>query len=502
MQGNSKEYVMYESFDELPEELKEKFKCGAKGWNLKQAKDGYVDFINLLSKRGDKLARDYVSASTKTQIGFCKCGHVANIAPSIYKNGNGCGICKGMQVQQGVNDLATTHPHLVKQWHPTKNELTLHDVTQGSNKKVWWKCEKGHEWEVSINKRTGEGNSCPYCSNQKVLKGYNDIATTHPQHIKYFINKEDAHIHTHSSTKKVELKCPVCESVKTMIIYNLTRQGFSCDLCSDGIRYPEKLMAFVLSRLGIEFTKQMSYDNGEHRYDFYLPKHGVILETHGMQHYEHGFKKFGRTLEEEQENDKYKRKLAISNGILNNNYHEIDCRYSTLEYCRPNIEQVLSNYIDMSTLTDEDWKEVEIKAQKSLKIEVCKYWKENKEVNSALTAQQVANVFGLHNATIRNYLKWGSAKGFCTYDAKEEREAKNKRRSKFIYLIKPNGNKWFEEAMSIIGVERSTGISQHTLSNNLNKGALKYNHRAKYPKEFIGSYVVSAEVYDSQTQSS
>ena len=53
------------------------------------------------------------------------------------------------------------------------------EVTAGSNKKVWWLCDKGHEWSISINTRNG-GNSCPYCSNQKVLVGYNDLATTNP----------------------------------------------------------------------------------------------------------------------------------------------------------------------------------------------------------------------------------------------------------------------------------------------------------------------------------
>ena len=34
----------------------------------------------------------------------------------------------------------TPYPHLVKEWHPTKNgDLTPKDVTYGSNKKVWWR---------------------------------------------------------------------------------------------------------------------------------------------------------------------------------------------------------------------------------------------------------------------------------------------------------------------------------------------------------------------------
>ena len=52
--------------------------------------------------------------------------------------------------------LAEKHPELTKQWHPTKNgELTPNDVTFGSNKKVWWKCDKAedHEWKASLKNR-------------------------------------------------------------------------------------------------------------------------------------------------------------------------------------------------------------------------------------------------------------------------------------------------------------------------------------------------------------
>ena len=46
---------------------------------------------------------------------------------------------------KGENDLATLHPALAKEWHPTKNgNLKPGDVSPGSSKKVWWLCSKGH----------------------------------------------------------------------------------------------------------------------------------------------------------------------------------------------------------------------------------------------------------------------------------------------------------------------------------------------------------------------
>ena len=68
--------------------------------------------------------------------------------------------------------FAETHPELAKEWHPTKNEsLTPYDVTPGSGKKVWWKCEKGddHEWEASIKVRALANYGCKICSGKEVV---------------------------------------------------------------------------------------------------------------------------------------------------------------------------------------------------------------------------------------------------------------------------------------------------------------------------------------------
>ena len=65
------------------------------------------------------------------------------------------------------NSLQIINPELAKEWHPTKNgDLTPHDVTTGSNKKVWWLGKCGHEWYVSPHSR-GKGSGCPICAGKK-----------------------------------------------------------------------------------------------------------------------------------------------------------------------------------------------------------------------------------------------------------------------------------------------------------------------------------------------
>ena len=62
------------------------------------------------------------------------------------------------------NSLAVHNPKLASQWHPTKNGSLLPEyVSVSSNKKVWWICEKEHEWQAIINSRN-KGAGCPYCA--------------------------------------------------------------------------------------------------------------------------------------------------------------------------------------------------------------------------------------------------------------------------------------------------------------------------------------------------
>ena len=92
--------------------------------------------------------------------------------------------CGDRKVLKGYNDLRTTHPEIAREWNKERNgDLKPTDVIANSNKRVWWKCKEGHEWSGLIANRARKGKAdpgCPYCSGRKVLAGFNDLATTHP----------------------------------------------------------------------------------------------------------------------------------------------------------------------------------------------------------------------------------------------------------------------------------------------------------------------------------
>ena len=60
-------------------------------------------------------------------------------------------------------NLKVKFPGVAKQWHPTKNgDLKPEDMNRRTGKKIWWLCEKGHEWEERVVDRT-RGGGCPRC---------------------------------------------------------------------------------------------------------------------------------------------------------------------------------------------------------------------------------------------------------------------------------------------------------------------------------------------------
>jgi glutaredoxin len=131
---------------------------------------------------GNLTPQHVMARSRKSAWWRCEKGH--KWQEPVYKRTmfrSGCPYCGGRKRIEGFNDLATENPALAAQWHPTKNgDLTPQHVVAGSAKKVWWVCEKGHEWCAVIYSRA-QGSGCPYCNNRAVLEGFNDLTTTHPE---------------------------------------------------------------------------------------------------------------------------------------------------------------------------------------------------------------------------------------------------------------------------------------------------------------------------------
>ena len=94
-----------------------------------------------------------------------------------------CPYRKNRKLLRGFNDVATAHPELVAEWDFEHNgDLRPDGIVSGSARRVWWRCGHGHAWQISVYNRTGGADrGSPYCGDRKVLKGCNDLRTTHPK---------------------------------------------------------------------------------------------------------------------------------------------------------------------------------------------------------------------------------------------------------------------------------------------------------------------------------
>ena len=157
----------------------------------KKVLPGYNDLATLnpqlmkewnYEKMDDRKPSDFMPNSNKKAWWVCDKGHEWEALICDRNRGNGCPICGGKVVLPGYNDLATVNPRLAEEWNYEKNEtMKPTDIVGGSHKKVWWICDKGHEWEASINNRHIKGSGCPYCSGRLAISGYTDLATLNPR---------------------------------------------------------------------------------------------------------------------------------------------------------------------------------------------------------------------------------------------------------------------------------------------------------------------------------
>ena len=123
--------------------------------------------------------KDVTLGSNKKMWWICTKGHEwqAKVNDRNYRR-TGCPYCSGRKVCDD-NSLQTLKPALVREWHPVKNgSLTPRDVTPSSYKKVWWTCEKGHEWQATVSNRN-RGRGCPYCARRAVCED-NCLQTVDP----------------------------------------------------------------------------------------------------------------------------------------------------------------------------------------------------------------------------------------------------------------------------------------------------------------------------------
>ena len=247
---------------------------------------------------------------------------------------DGCPFLSNQRIWAGYNDLATIRPDLAAEWHPVKNgDLTPHDVTAGSNKKVWWKLHYDDsatgnhfdfEWETTIGNRY-KGDGCPFLSGKRIWTGFNDLATTRPDLAAEWHPTKNGDLTPYDVTsgidKKVWWLLPYDDpdtgkhfDFEWEARINARNKGDGCPFLSGSS--VEKFIYSILLQNDINFTTEKTFkETGKYRFDIFIPEYNIIIEPDGVQHFTNRFSLPAHNWEENIKRDSLKNQFCLDNNI-------------------------------------------------------------------------------------------------------------------------------------------------------------------------------------------
>lgn len=274
--------------------------------------------------------------------------------------------------------------------------------------------EKDEHWIIESNLFKMNTEYCPCCTFplQVVVRGINDIATTHTDLASYFKNIEDTYTHSFGSTDKVLMQCPDCGNIRKAQINKLIEDGFSCKKCGGGQSYPNKIMFNVLEALRIKFIPEYSPKwIGLKRYDFYIPSMNLIIEMDGgLGHGKKDNNMNGMSKEESKARDDYKDEQARLHGI---EVIRIDCVYprnrTKFQYIKNNIVNMLNNILKLNMI---NWDEIKIKCLNNRVKEICMFYKNN---FNDFIIEDISKKYNISEWLVKEYLKTGNELNWCVY---------------------------------------------------------------------------------------
>jgi hypothetical protein len=407
----------------------------------------------------------------------------------VNNNKDRCFNCGNVYKQNKIKEQAPSYERSLEFWSLSNNKKLLSEfseknnkiprnISYGSSKEYLWSCiECSGEYKVSVAKKTTGGQECPYCMGKKVLIGFNDLFTTHPNVADLLHDSSIGYKRSFGSNKTEEFKCKDCDTIAKKKICEVVIRGFHCPKCSDGLSYPEKFMYSILSQLKIDFETQKQFEwSKKKRYDFYIKEPNTIIEVHGEQHFK--FTGFNRTLEEEIVNDKIKMELAKNNGITE--YIVINCSQSDLMFIKNNVYN--SNISNIYNLDNVDWAQCNEYATNSLIKSASDLW--NQGVKST---GKISEILNIHSSNIIKYLKKAVEFGWCDYEAILGGYRENKLE---IVQFSLNGE-FIKEWSCIKDASRELNIEYTSLAQTCKNEKRKSSggYLWKYKKDYLGGNI-------------
>ena len=109
-------------------------------------------------------------------MGKSKNGHCQSVRVDFYD------IILYEEVLNMKYEYAIDRKDIMDEWDwvlNNKNGIFPNEISYGSSKKIYLICPKKHKYTIRASHRFNN-HRCPYCANQKVLVGFNDLESIFP----------------------------------------------------------------------------------------------------------------------------------------------------------------------------------------------------------------------------------------------------------------------------------------------------------------------------------
>lgn len=179
-------------------------------------------FSNLI------LIGSYTNVNTKTRFKCFIHDFEFDAYPCNIIAGHGCRKCAA---ERNGKARRKQHEQFVAEISAINPNIEIIGKYADNKTKILVRCKiDRHEWEADPRKLL-RGVGCGVCSNRIIVAGINDVATTHPEYVKYFKNPEDAKKYAAGSDAHIDAVCSDCGYTKRIQICNLIKFGFACNEC-------------------------------------------------------------------------------------------------------------------------------------------------------------------------------------------------------------------------------------------------------------------------------
>jgi len=136
-----------------------------------------------------------------------------------------CPYCSDQRILPGFNSLRARYPNIAAQWSPN-NATSSDEILPGARMTARWVCGDCHgEYEARVAEKVLGEAACPYCSNRRVLPGFNSLRARFPNIALMWSpqNKKEADRVLPGADMLVKWICPVCtgeyeEWIETVIL--------------------------------------------------------------------------------------------------------------------------------------------------------------------------------------------------------------------------------------------------------------------------------------------